>query len=153
MLIRRIRKSDHAEWLRMRRALWPSSSAAEHETEMARILDDASRWAVFVAARPDRRLSGFVEVSVREQAEGCRTHPVGYIEFWYVDPDTRRQGVGRQLLAAAETWARGRGCREMASDTGLDNVISQGAHRAAGYAEVDRQVHFRKELAPQHDGQ
>ena len=94
MMIRLIEPGDHNEWRRMRQALWPTCSAAKHETEMA-------RWAVFVAARPDRGLGGFVEVSIREQAEGCDTHPIEYVEFWYVDPDTRRQGIGSQLLAVA----------------------------------------------------
>jgi len=50
-------------------------------------------------------------------------------------------------VAAAEDWARAQGCREMASDTWLDNTLSQQAHARLGYAEVERLVHFRKTLA------
>ena len=43
-------------------------------------------------------------------ADGCTTHPVGYVEGWYVDPDVRRKGVGKALVAAAEIcFTRSRG--------------------------------------------
>jgi hypothetical protein len=34
----------------------------------------------------------------------------------------------------------------MASDTELENIISQAAHRRLGYAEVERVVRFHKAL-------
>ena len=46
----------------------------------------------------------------------------------------------------AEDWARGKGCSEMASDTWLDNEASIRAHVKLGYAEVERLVHFVKQL-------
>ena len=101
---------------------------------------------VFVAEREDGSVAGFVEVGSRPYADGCETSPVAYIEAWYVDPDVRRSGYGRDLLKAAENWARGRGYHEMASDALLDNEISHAAHYRAGYEEVDRVVQFRKGL-------
>ncbi|MGH7624340.1 MAG: GNAT family N-acetyltransferase [Gemmatimonadaceae bacterium] len=65
---------------------------------------------VFVADRGDGSLAGFVEVGVCPYAEGCESSPVGYIEAWFVDPDVRRAGLGRALLAAAEAWARAGSC-------------------------------------------
>ena len=102
--------------------------------------------ALFVAERPDASVCGYVEVGSRPYADGCDTSPVGYIEAWYVDPDVRRAGYGRALLAAAEGWARSRGYHEVASDARLDNIVSHEAHRRAGYEEVDRVVQFRKVL-------
>jgi aminoglycoside 6'-N-acetyltransferase I len=104
---------------------------------------------VFVAERGDGSLAGFVEVGARPYADGCGTSPIGYIEAWYVDPDLRRSGYGRALLAAAEAWAHARGYREMASDARIDNDVSHAAHRRAGYAEIDRVVQFRKSLDDQ----
>ena len=101
---------------------------------------------VFIAEREDGSVAGFVEVGSRPYADGCETSPVGYIEAWYVDPDVRRSGYGRDLLKAAENWARSRGYQEMASDALLDNEISHAAHYRAGYEEVDRVVQFRKGL-------
>jgi len=49
-------------------------------------------------------------------------------------------------LVAAEDWARSQGCVEMASDTWVDNDLSQRVHEALGYEVVDRCVHYRKTL-------
>jgi aminoglycoside 6'-N-acetyltransferase I len=148
MHIRHARQSDRSEWLRMRSALWPDCPLDDHRTEMAEQLADETSFAVFVADRGNEQLAGFLEASLRRYAEGCRTSPVGYIEGWYVDEDVRRQGVGRQLMKAAEQWALAQGCQEMASDCEIDNDVSFRSHLAIGYAEVERAIHFRKSLAP-----
>jgi aminoglycoside 6'-N-acetyltransferase I len=49
-------------------------------------------------------------------------------------------------MAAAEQWARERGYAEIASDAVIDNHVSERAHLALGFAEVERAIHFRKEL-------
>jgi len=49
-------------------------------------------------------------------------------------------------MAAAEEWARAQGCAEIASDTWIDNVLSQRAHDALGFEIVDRCVNYRKRL-------
>ena len=143
--IRAYRDADWKDWLRLSLALFPEASADELEPGMRghRTRSDAE---VFVAEREDGSVAGFVEVGARPYADGCDTSPVGYIEAWYVDPDARRKGCGRALLAAAEKWARSRGYREMASDAQLTNKVSCAAHRRAGYTEVDRVVQFRKTL-------
>jgi len=63
-----------------------------------------------------------------------------------VDEDLRRTGVGRQLVAAGEEWARSKGCRELASDTLLTNATGLAAHLACGYSETERLIHFKKSL-------
>jgi aminoglycoside 6'-N-acetyltransferase I len=145
MEVRPYRPTDHAEWLRMRRALWPEIAPADEA-------DDAAAWlaradtAVIVAARDGARLAGFVEVGERSYADGCDTSPVAYLEGWWVDADVRRQGVGAALVAAAVAWARSRGHRELASDALLENTVSHRAHEALGFVEVERVVKFRLSL-------
>jgi aminoglycoside 6'-N-acetyltransferase I len=126
-------------------SLDPGSPIEDHEADMRSLMDrdDAQ---VFVAEREDGTLCGFVEAGTRGYADGCVTSPVGYIEAWYVDPTVRRRGCGRALLEAAESWARARGYREMASDALLDNAVSHQAHLRSGYEEVDRVVEYRKTL-------
>jgi aminoglycoside 6'-N-acetyltransferase I len=63
-----------------------------------------------------------------------------------VEESRRRQGIGRQLLAVAEEWAREQGCVEMASDALIENELSQRAHAATGYQVVARSVLYRKPL-------
>lgn len=103
--------------------------------------------AVLVADRGDGTLAGFVELGSRNYAEGCESSPVAYLEGWYVDPDTRRGGLGRRLQQAAEGWAVANGFTEMASDTELHNDVSLEAHKALGFEEVERQICLRKRLA------
>jgi aminoglycoside 6'-N-acetyltransferase I len=141
--IRLYTAADRDEWERMRSALWPEQDATELGVWLAR--GDA---VVLVADAGGGRLSGFAEVGERSTADGCDTSPVAYLEGWWVDADCRRQGIGAALAAAAEEWARARGHREFASDTTLDNMISQAAHRRLGFTEVERAVLYRKVLTP-----
>jgi aminoglycoside 6'-N-acetyltransferase I len=101
--------------------------------------------AIFVAEARDGTLVGFVKVDLRSHADGCNfSRPVGDIEGWYVIEDCRRRGVGKQLIATAENWARSRRCVEMASDALIDNERSQRAHEALGHEVVDRCVNYRQ---------
>jgi aminoglycoside 6'-N-acetyltransferase I len=129
----------------MSHGLFPQEPREELERGMRDTLANPAA-GVFIAVRDDASPCGFVEVGERSYAEGCETSPVAYIEAWYVDPDLRRRGVGRALLAAAEDWARARGHTEIASDAVLDNVVSHNAHVRSGYTEVERIVVFRKSL-------
>lgn len=149
--IRAARDSDLEALASLYHALWPEASAAEHCCEVTGIMSGNTGMPAtnLVAETIDGRVVGFVQVGLRSHADGCDTsRPVGFIEGWYLVPDCRRQGIGRRLLAAAEDWASNQGCKEMGSDTQIDNEISQTAHRALGYQVVDRCVHFRKPLSP-----
>ena len=57
------------------------------------------------------------------------------------------RGCGtRALVRAALDWAPAQGCTEFASDTTPDNEISQQAHEALGFQEVERVVCYRLAL-------
>ncbi|MEZ6317652.1 MAG: GNAT family N-acetyltransferase [Phycisphaerales bacterium] len=104
------------------------------------------RHRVFIARDETGRAIGFAEVSLREYADGCHTHPVGYLEGWFVAEPVRRTGVGRALVTACEAWARDQGCREFASDSELTNEVSLLAHEHLGFEPVDDIRCFRKDL-------
>lgn len=150
LVVRPALPSDLPELAAFRTALWPEGPRDEHERDLAEIF--AGEWsriypyAVLVAEEAGA-LAGFAEVTMRSRADGCDpSHPVGFLEGWYVAPAHRRRGIGAALLRAAEDWARAEGCRELASDTWIDNEVSQRAHDALGFEEVDRCVHYRKAL-------
>jgi aminoglycoside 6'-N-acetyltransferase I len=151
IVIRPARPEDCDQLSRLREALWPHTSAAEHAAELLPILagDTPGNMPLinFVAEAEGGTLIGFAEVDLRSHADGCDpVRPVGYLEGWYVAEPYRRQGLGARLLATAEDWARGHGCTEMASDALIDNVVSQHSHQALGFEVVDRCVHYRKKL-------
>lgn len=149
--IRPAKSSDCEQLVHLREALWPDAPAGEHARELREILEGKPvvtlPLIILVAETADRGLAGFLEVDLRSHADGCNpSRPVGYVEGWYVAENYRHQGIGRQLLAAAEDWARSQGCVEIASDTWIDNEVSQRVHEALGYEVVDRCVHYRKTL-------
>jgi aminoglycoside 6'-N-acetyltransferase I len=143
--IRRATQEDKIGWLRLRQGLWPDAPADYLALDMDNLLVNPD-YAIFVASRPDEPLIAFIEAGLRDHGEGCETSPVGYIEAWYVDESIRGQSLGRELVQAAEQWAREKGCSEMASDTWLENEASIAAHLKLGYWEAGRLVHFAKRL-------
>jgi aminoglycoside 6'-N-acetyltransferase I len=134
----------------MRHALWPDSSVEHHEEELVPILAGKPPGIMpltYFVAEDGEEIVGFVEVGLRSAADGCDwARAVGYIEGWYVAESHRRRGIGAQLVAAAEYWAREQGCTEMASDTQIDNAQSLQAHLRLGYEIAERSILFRKSL-------
>lgn len=145
--VRPLVEKDLGEWFRLRNQLWDETTEEDHKEEMLDILGHTDSQLVLVADLGDGRLAGFLEASIRPFVEDCQTDHVGYLEGWFVDAKFRRQGIGRDLVQAAESWARGKGCTEMASDAEIGNEASISAHAQLGYEETSRLVHLRKELS------
>ncbi len=93
-----------------------------------------------------RQIIGFVEISLREAPDKIKSEKIGYLEGWFVEKQYRKTGIGKALLDAAEDWAQQKGCAELFSDAELENKISQAAHLALGFKEIDRLVLFKKIL-------
>ena len=143
--------SDLEQLSQLRCALWPESSVEEDKRKLAAILSGNPGGNmpldIYVEETEEGAVVGFLEIGLRSHADGCDTRvPVGFIEGWFVSENHRGQAIGAQLMAAAEHWARNHGCVEMASDTWIDNDLSQRVHEALGFEVVDRCVHYRKAL-------
>ena len=149
--VRPAHPSDKEELAKMREQLWPEASIEEHRKELDSLLRSRMNgtlpMTVLVSQGEDRALTGFIEVGLRSHADGCDpARPVGFIEGWFVHEASRKQGIGSALMRSAEAWGRKQGCREMASDTWIDDERSIRSHHALGFEVVDRCVHFRKPL-------
>lgn len=142
--IRRVVQADKAEWLRMRKGIWPEAPDEYLNFDMDDILASDNDFVIF-ACDGDKPI-GLTEARIRDYGEGCETSPVGYLEGWFVQEEYRGKGVVGVMTQAAENWAREKGCAEMASDTWLDNESSIRAHVKMGYTEVERLVHYVKQL-------
>lgn len=151
LTFRRAHRDDLKQPAPLRTALWPESPISEHTLELSAILDGKTHGilplVIFVAEISEGILVGFLEAALRSCADGCDpTHPVGYVEGWYVSESHRCGGVGAALLRAAEDWARSQGCREIASDTQITNTLSQRVHESLGFEIAERAVLYRKSL-------
>ena len=149
--VRQARHCDRDELARMRLLLWPDGSFEEHLTELDAALNNRVSGnlpaTILVSHNENGVLLGFIEVGLRSRADGCDpARPVGFVEGWFVHEAFRNRGVGRELMRAAQEWARAQGCVEMASDALIENERSQRAPEALGFEVVDRCVHFRRKL-------
>lgn len=144
--VRPLRESDLNEWFRLRKLLWDENADDDHRAEMLDILGHADSQLVLVADSGNGKLVGFLEASIRPFVEDCVTDHVGYLEGWFVEPEHRVLGIGRELVKAAEHWAKQKGCTEMASDAEIGNEKSLAAHTKLGYQVTSRLIHLRKEL-------
>ena|SRR5687767_13667566 len=144
--IRALRESDLSEWLRLRKMLWDETPENDHRDEMVDVIEHPDTQCVFVADKGDGTLVGFLEVSIRPFVEDCETDHVGYLEGWFVENNSRRQGIGSELVNHAEKWAKQKGCSEIASDAEIGNELSLNTHTALGYGVTSRLVHLRKVL-------
>ena len=147
MKVREAQPKDIDRWATLRCSLWPSSkkiNVGEIEEYFSGVSGDIDK--VFVLAAEDDGLAGFIEINIRNFAEGSRSPQIPYIEAWYVEKRYRFKGFGKKLLRAAEEWALAKGYEELASDTTIDNLKSIGIHKKLGFEEKDRIVCFLKKL-------
>ncbi len=137
----------HPDWLRLRMALWPDTTAAELQEEMTAFLRDPSRFVQWLARDDTGRAVGLVEASLRREfVNGASRSPVAFLEGIYVIPEERRKGHARALVECVRNWARGKGLGELCSDALLENKASLAMHRALGFRETERVVFFAQEL-------
>jgi len=147
--IRRLVAADRDAWLKMRYALWPAERGERgHERDVDAFLAGRSETvdAVLIADARGVGAIGFLELRIRNYAEGSDGYAVPHVEGLYVEAEHRRRRIAARLVASAERWARAEGFTELASDASIDNAASIAAHRALGFELTDRIVCFLKKL-------
>ncbi|RQO60410.1 GNAT family N-acetyltransferase [Paucibacter sp. KBW04] len=88
----------------------------------------------------DGKLVGSIVVQPTYQQNDCAyfTRPgVAAAHQFAVDPEQQGQGIGQRLLAAAESWARASGYRELAMDTAEQASHLIAFYNKLGYRQVD----------------
>ena len=135
-------------WAPLRARLWPSHSIKQHSDELRKLLGETPGNSFgFLAILPNGGSAGFAEASLRrDYVNGCSSSPVLFFEGVYVEPDYRRQNVGRALFQAVKAFGTSAGCTEFASDAALGNVESHLFHAALGFEKTERVVFFRQSL-------
>lgn len=115
MIVREIRPEDAAEWLAMRRELWPDGD--DHDVEIAAFFAGLLKEPEAVLVAEDEGLLiGVAELSLRRDVVGLEGKLTGYVEGLFVRSAFRGRGIALQLLRASQAWARRRECVVFASD-------------------------------------
>lgn len=132
-------------WGQMRRTHFSDLNDEFNEREMRSIFDSQER-ACFIILANSNEVMGFLEVALRNLVDGCLGSPVGYIEGLYLKPQYRGFGYGRQVVESIAEWFGDRNCKEMATDTELDNINAQKFYESIGFQETYRIVEFKKNI-------
>ena len=90
-------------------------------------------FAVFVAEE-DGRLAGYTVAFLHAYPPIWTVKARGFIDELYVDPASRRGGVGRRLLAAAEGWLTERGMDHVELKVDVANEPTRRFWRDMGFA-------------------
>lgn len=146
MKIREVKEKDIDAWSQMRTSLWPDSKDGHLSEIEEYFIGTSIDIKKAYVAEVDGVIVGFLELNIRNFAEGSRSARVPYVEAWYIKPAHQGKGYGKRLMLQAETWAVSQGCSELASDTDIDNELSISMHKRLGFAETERVVCFLKSL-------
>ena len=130
----------------MANKLWKEASFEELSADFEKLLNKTDE-VCFIYEDLNGCPVGFIHISTRyDYVEGSSESPVGYIEGIYVENESRRQGVSRALVEAAEAWSKLNGYKELASDCELENEESIVFHKGLQFEEANRIVCFIKAL-------
>ena len=88
------------------------------------------RSTVFVAEQTDA-LVGFTQLYPALCSVDMQ--PFYMLYDLFVDPSSRRAGIGRALITTAADWARTQGACRIDLETAHTNVIGQGLYESLGY--------------------
>jgi ribosomal protein S18 acetylase RimI-like enzyme len=128
MIIRLAIPADAGDLARMNAAF---NGVSDSAVQVAARLVACAEIETALVAELDGQVGGFACVRVVP----CVLYVEPYAELTelYVEPEFRRQGVGRALIAYAERLARARGAADLIIMTAVGNAAAQALYRAAGY--------------------
>jgi len=141
VIVRNAGSGDAAAIARLSGQLGYPASAADIERRLRAIGTDVA--AVLVAESPKVGVVGWVHVRMLPLLTRDLSAEIGGL---VVDEGRRGGGIGRQLLTAAEAWARDRKATSLRLRS---NVVRDGAHafyRRCGFAASKTSLLFTKEL-------
>jgi ribosomal protein S18 acetylase RimI-like enzyme len=90
--------------------------------------------ATVLVATDKAEITGVISVCEQRHFTG---EPDGYIGELIVAAHAARRGIGRALIAAAGSWAEGRGLRHLTLHTGIANIPARHFYDALGFREEE----------------
>ena len=107
------------------------------------------RSEMVLVAEVENQVVGFACVQMMSSV--CYPHPWAELIELYIQPQFRRQGLGRALVQESERMARERGATGMHLLTGVANTAGQALYSALGYTKQP-DLSFQKWLKHERDG-
>jgi GNAT superfamily N-acetyltransferase len=128
MIIRLAIPADAADLARMNAAF---NGVSDSAAQIAARLVACAEIETALVAELDGQLGGFACLRIVP----CVLYAEPYAELTelYVEPEFRRRGLGRALIAYAEQLAGARGATDLIIMTGIGNAAAQALYRTAGY--------------------
>jgi ribosomal protein S18 acetylase RimI-like enzyme len=120
-------------------------AAADHRILLDALHRPDGGTAILVAIGDAGEMRGFVFTSSRTDYFTGERH--GHVEVLALAPEAEGQGLARQLMAAAESWATGLGYRRMSLNVFATNTRARGLYDRLGYGEET--MHYVKDLHPE----
>ena len=142
MTARSIEASDKNSWCEMRNLLWHEETERNVLEPIEFLKGNSRQITEVLVAELGNELTGFVELSIRNYAQGSSSFSVPYVEAWFVKDECRGRKVGSSLMVETEKWALKQGYDELASDSDADNPSSILKHISLGFCETVSTVHF-----------
>ena len=125
--------------------LWPECHYDKEKEQWEQLIHSPDNYCAL--AKINDAYVGFIHISIRhEYVEGTESSKTAYLEGIYVKPAFRKKQIATELLSSGEAWAKAKGLSQLASDTEIDNQISQLFHQQSGFEEVNRIVCFIKTI-------
>jgi len=145
-IIRPLEKKYFNAWVEMGYQLWPDYKHTEIQRYFRESLKNPKQ-KNFICFAKNNEPVGFANASLRvDYVEGSDSSPVGYLEGIFVEKKYRRRGIANMLFKEVEKWAKQKGAKEVGSDTWLNRHSSRKLHKALGFKEAEKLVHFIKKI-------
>lgn len=125
--------------------LWSHHTKRSIELELLEIIEDKNQ-EVFMSRKWENYV-WFINISLRyEYVQWKNSSPIWYVEWIYVREKYRGKGIAKWLVECAQKWMKEMWCKEIASDTHIENTVSQEFHKKLWFDIAWTIIHFIKKL-------
>ncbi|HNX13741.1 MAG TPA: GNAT family N-acetyltransferase [Oscillospiraceae bacterium] len=130
-IIRDLVMEDMAQLAALHEQFWGDKSDVERMKSEFPVIMQENRHIILVAERDGIVIGSVMGIVCRELYGDCR--PFMVVEDMVVDRQSRRGGIGFQLLTELEKRARERNCAQMLLVTEADRIAACGLYEKYGF--------------------
>ena len=110
-----------------------------------------SRYATLLVAEIDGELVGCAAAEIRKNPKYCVHKQWGYIDFVYVLPQFREQGVAHALIDSLIQWLNQKSISYITLEVYADNVNAVAAYKKMGFSDFVLELQYKQKNNPKND--